>query len=93
MKKEKLLYVVKWSGEIIGEIFTNDENMYMYVPNIDKINELEKVGLPAEFVREGMTKYKKRIDPMFIRHRLKVPTVNRMLITDAFTIEDVEEEA
>lgn len=88
MEKE-LIHVVKWNEQIIGQIYTNGENLYMYVPDINKINELEKEGLPAEFVREGMNKFKKRIEPMFIRHRLKVPTVNRMLLTDAFTIEDV----
>lgn len=86
--KKVLLYVVKWNGEKIGEIFTNEEEKYMYVPDIEKINELEEVGLPAGFVREGMDKFKKRIEPEFIRHRLKVPTPNRMLITDAFTIEE-----
>lgn len=76
-------YLIKWKNEVVGEIQSNDEGKYKYIPNIDKINKLKNEGIPSALVIET----ENGVLPEFLKKRLQLNTQNNSVTaTDHFSI-------
>ena len=40
--EEKVKYYLKWKNTTVGVVYTNDNNEYKYIPDIENIRKLSK---------------------------------------------------
>lgn len=89
--EEKVKYYLKWKDTTVGVVYTNDNNEYKYIPDIENIRKLSKEGMPATLVIMPQREWKKTM-PQFIQKRLKLNVKdNNKVVTDYFSIEECEE--
>lgn len=76
MKKQLL-----WKGHAIAQISTNEEGIWVYNPDIQKINMLGREGLPTALVIDDntMTEYIKRRITLNAKN-------NSVTVTDGFSV-------
>ena len=80
MEKE---YELLWKETIIGNVYTNEEGKFKYIPNIENIRGAASEGMPATLVIIPQIDWKET-PPPFINSRLNL--IPNGVITDSFKI-------
>ena len=81
-----LIYLVDWKDYIVGRVYTNEKEEYIYEPDLENCRLACREGMPALFVMRPQREWSKVLPP-FIASRLKINSqYDHKLVTDYFSI-------
>lgn len=84
MKKVK--YIVKWENIVVGVVYNNSQNNYVYEPNIENIRKCAARGMPCISVMTPQRKWKKQLPEFIVKNLNGEPVYNTQEEREMFNI-------